>query len=129
MAAMKAYVLLFTAFFFSGLMQLSMAQDKPAMAAVRVIDMQAIDQAIAYLLMQNGLYVTFSNFTLQTKMVAVKAYVLLFTAFFFSGLMQPSMAQDKPAMAAAWVIDTQAIDQAIAYLLMFVALFVTYFAS
>ncbi|GJN18509.1 hypothetical protein PR202_gb05677 [Eleusine coracana subsp. coracana] len=62
-------------------------------------------------------------------MVAVKAYVLLFTAFFFSGLMQPSMAQDKPAMAAAWVIDTQAIDQAIAYLLMFAALFVTYFAS
>ncbi|GJN18510.1 hypothetical protein PR202_gb05678 [Eleusine coracana subsp. coracana] len=52
------------------------------------------------------------------------AYVLLFTAFFFSGLMQLSVAQDKPAMAAARVIDTQAIDQAIAYLLMFVALFV-----
>ncbi|GJM94026.1 hypothetical protein PR202_ga10637 [Eleusine coracana subsp. coracana] len=62
-------------------------------------------------------------------MAAVKAYVLLFPAFFFSGLMQLSMAQDKPAMAAARVIDTQAIDQAIAYLLMFIALFVTYFAS
>ncbi|TKW15148.1 hypothetical protein SEVIR_5G217400v4 [Setaria viridis] len=61
-------------------------------------------------------------------MAAVKAYVLLFTAFFFSGLMQLSMAaaQDKPA--AARVVDPKAIDQAIAYLLMFAALFVTYFA-
>ncbi|RCV26011.1 hypothetical protein SETIT_5G210700v2 [Setaria italica] len=59
-------------------------------------------------------------------MAAVKAYVLLFTAF-FSGLMQLSMAaQDKPA--AARVVDPKAIDQAIAYLLMFAALFVTYFA-
>ncbi|TVU00506.1 hypothetical protein EJB05_54054, partial [Eragrostis curvula] len=50
MAAAKAYVLMFTAFFFSGLMQLSMAQDKPAVAAARVIDAQTIDQAIAYML-------------------------------------------------------------------------------
>ncbi|TVU33870.1 hypothetical protein EJB05_15683, partial [Eragrostis curvula] len=64
------------------------------------------------------------TFVSTTKMAAAKAYVLLFTAF-FSGLMQLSMAQDKPAR----VIDAQAIDQAIAYLLMFVALFVTYFAS
>ncbi|TVU34328.1 hypothetical protein EJB05_16159, partial [Eragrostis curvula] len=35
-------------------------------------------------------------------MAAVRVYVLLFTAFFFSGLMQMSMAQqDKPAAAAA----------------------------
>ncbi|RCV26009.1 hypothetical protein SEVIR_5G217200v4 [Setaria viridis] len=63
-------------------------------------------------------------------MVAVKVYVLLFTAFFFSGLMQLSMAQDKPASAAtaARAIDAKAIDQAIAYLLMFAALFVTYFS-
>ncbi|OEL16973.1 hypothetical protein BAE44_0022010, partial [Dichanthelium oligosanthes] len=59
---------------------------------------------------------------------------LLFTAFFFSGLMQLSMAQDKqaPPTAAAAVrviIDTKSIDQAIAYLLMLAALFVTYFAS
>ncbi|TVU34327.1 hypothetical protein EJB05_16158, partial [Eragrostis curvula] len=54
-------------------------------------------------------------------MAAVKAYVLLFTAF-FSGLMQLSMAKDKPTAAVARVIDAQAIDQAIAYLLMFVAL-------
>ncbi|OEL13184.1 hypothetical protein BAE44_0025797, partial [Dichanthelium oligosanthes] len=55
---------------------------------------------------------------------------LLFTAFFFSGLMQLSMAQDKPATVAATarVIDAKGIDQAIAYLLMFAALFVTYFA-
>ncbi|KAF8670918.1 hypothetical protein HU200_050185 [Digitaria exilis] len=48
--------------------------------------------------------------------------------------MQLSMAQDKPATMAATsrapsrVIDGKAIDQAIAYLLMFAALFVTYFA-
>jgi len=61
-------------------------------------------------------------------MATIKAYILLFTAFFFSGLMQLSMAHDKPAPAAARVIDAKAIDQAIAYLLMFAALFVTYFA-
>ncbi|EES03199.1 hypothetical protein BDA96_03G222600 [Sorghum bicolor] len=64
-------------------------------------------------------------------MAALKAYVLLFTAFFFSGLMQLSMAaQEKSAtaMATARVIDGKAIDQAVAYLLMFAALFVTYFA-
>jgi len=41
--------------------------------------------------------------------------------------MQLSMAQDKQP-AAARVIDAKGIDQAIAYLLMFAALFVTYFA-
>ncbi|AQK96375.1 hypothetical protein Zm00014a_034954 [Zea mays] len=68
-------------------------------------------------------------------MATMKAYVLLFTAFFFSGLMQLSMAaQEKPAAATAMatttprVIDAKAIDQAVAYLLMFAALFVTYFA-
>ena len=64
-------------------------------------------------------------------MATIKAYILLFTAF-FSGLMQLSMAHDKPApaaaAAAARVIDAKAIDQAIAYLLMFAALFVTNFA-
>ncbi|CAD6238037.1 unnamed protein product [Miscanthus lutarioriparius] len=67
-------------------------------------------------------------------METAKACILLFTAFFFSGLMQLTMAQDKPAPVAAAtavvrVIDAKAIDQAIAYLLMFAALFVTYFAS
>ncbi|PAN29943.1 hypothetical protein GQ55_5G260500 [Panicum hallii var. hallii] len=63
-------------------------------------------------------------------MVVMKACVLLFTAFFFSGLMQLSMAEDKPAtmVATARVIDAKVIDQAIAYMLMFAALFVTYFA-
>ena len=62
-------------------------------------------------------------------MATIKAYILLFTAFFFSGLMQLSMAHGKPAALAATarVIDAKAIDQAIAYLLMFAALFVTYF--
>ncbi|RCV26008.1 hypothetical protein SEVIR_5G217100v4 [Setaria viridis] len=66
-------------------------------------------------------------------MATMKACILLFTAFFFSGLMQLSMAHDnKPApatAAAARVIDAKAIDQAVAYLLMFAALIVTYFAS
>ncbi|CAL4962889.1 unnamed protein product [Urochloa decumbens] len=104
MAAVKAYVLLFTAFFFSGLMQLSMAQDKPATLAVKARHLE---------------------------MAAVKVNVLVFTAFFFSELMQLSTAQDKPATlvtATARVVDAKAIDQAIAYLLMFAALFVTYFA-
>ncbi|TVU34341.1 hypothetical protein EJB05_16172, partial [Eragrostis curvula] len=54
-------------------------------------------------------------------MAGMKVYVLLFTAF-YSGLMQLSMAQEKPVVAAARVIDTQAIDQAIAYMLLFAAL-------
>lgn len=65
-------------------------------------------------------------------MATAKACILLFTAFFFSGLMQLTVAaqDDKAAAAAvARVIDAKAIDQAIAYLLMFAALFVTYFAS
>ncbi|OEL16971.1 hypothetical protein BAE44_0022008 [Dichanthelium oligosanthes] len=155
MAAVKAYVLLFTAFFFSGLMQLSMAaQDNPATVAAtaRVIDTKAVDQAIAYLLIHqiNSLakhspslvpsaklapchLINLSAPTTEesvAKMAAVKVYVLLLTAFFFSGLMQLSMAQDKPAAAAttARVVDGKSIDQAIAYLLMFAALFVTYFA-
>jgi hypothetical protein len=44
MASVKVYVLLFTVFF-SGFMQLSLAQDKPETA--RVVDAKAIDQAIA----------------------------------------------------------------------------------
>jgi hypothetical protein len=65
-------------------------------------------------------------------MACVKACVLLFTAFFFSGLMQLSMAaQEKPATAMATarvVVDAKAIDQAITYVLMLAALFVTYLA-
>ena len=66
-------------------------------------------------------------------MATAKACILLFTAA-FSGLVQLTTAQDKPAPAAAAttvgrVIDAKVIDQAIAYLLMFAALFVTYFAS
>jgi hypothetical protein len=65
-------------------------------------------------------------------MASVMAYVLLFTAAFSSGLMQLSMAaQEKPATAMATaraVVDAKAIDQAIAYLLMLAALFITYLA-
>ncbi|TVU33877.1 hypothetical protein EJB05_15690, partial [Eragrostis curvula] len=123
MAVAKVYVLLFISFF-SGFIQMSMAQDKPT-AMARAIDAKAIDQAIAYLLMFAALFVTYFD---AKKMAAMKVYALLFTAFFFSGLMQLSMAQDKPAAARARVVDATAIDQAIAYLLMFAALFVTYFA-
>ncbi|TVU00507.1 hypothetical protein EJB05_54055, partial [Eragrostis curvula] len=198
MAAVRVYVLLFTAFFFSGLMQMSMAQqDKPAAAAARRAGDRSGDRVPAHVRgtvrhLFRELMTDSSNFvssvrsayilgfnqkfgeveeacssrpmwkklwsanvppkvkhfvwkaatnSLATKllkkktpgsycakMAAVKAYVLLFTAF-FSGLMQLSMAKDKPTAAVARVIDAQAIDQAIAYLLMFVALFVTYFAS
>ncbi|KAF0930037.1 hypothetical protein E2562_027208 [Oryza meyeriana var. granulata] len=61
----------------------------------------------------------------------LKACVLLSTVFFFSGLMQLSMAQGAPAAtgtASARAIDVRAVDQAVAYLLMLAALFVTYLA-
>jgi len=63
---------------------------------------------------------------------ANKACIQRFASFFFSWLMQLTMAQDDKAAAAtaaARVIDAKAIDQAIAYLLMFAALLVTYFAN
>lgn len=63
-------------------------------------------------------------------MASVKTCVLLLFTAFFSGLMQLSMAaQEKPASAvtmARVVVDATVIDQAVAYLLMFAALFVTY---
>ncbi|EAY74760.1 hypothetical protein OsI_02653 [Oryza sativa Indica Group] len=59
----------------------------------------------------------------------LRACVLLSTVFFFSGLMQLSMAQaGSPAATTARVIDVKAVDQAVAYLLMLAALFVTYLA-
>uniref|UniRef100_J3L1I4 Uncharacterized protein n=1 Tax=Oryza brachyantha TaxID=4533 RepID=J3L1I4_ORYBR len=68
-------------------------------------------------------------------MASLKACLLLFTTFFLSGLMHLSMAQAAAtqtaaaaAAAPARVIDAKAIDQAIAYLLMLAALFVTYFS-
>ncbi|KAL5221061.1 hypothetical protein ABZP36_025774 [Zizania latifolia] len=67
-------------------------------------------------------------------MATLKMYVclLLFTAFLLSGLTQLSMAQGKPRTAAPAparaAMDAKAIDQAIAYLLMLAALFVTCFA-
>ncbi|AQK96374.1 hypothetical protein ZEAMMB73_Zm00001d011260 [Zea mays] len=113
MASVKAYVLLLFTAFFSGLMKLSTAAQKPATITetARLIDAKGIDQAIAYLLMR-------------------AACVFLFTAFFFSGLMQLSMAAqlEKPVAAARVVVDAKTIDQAIAYLLMLAALFVTYLA-
>ncbi|KAL5228951.1 hypothetical protein ABZP36_017216 [Zizania latifolia] len=65
----------------------------------------------------------------------LKVWVLLSTVF-FSGLMQLSVAQGSPAAAAvaatgtaaARVIDAKVVDQAVAYLLMLAALFVTYLA-
>ncbi|KAG8051472.1 hypothetical protein GUJ93_ZPchr0001g29408 [Zizania palustris] len=58
---MKVYELLFTVFFLSGLMQLSMVQGVAATAA-RVIDSKAVDQAaIACLLMLAALFVTYDR--------------------------------------------------------------------
>uniref|UniRef100_A0A0E0JKM4 Arabinogalactan peptide 22 n=1 Tax=Oryza punctata TaxID=4537 RepID=A0A0E0JKM4_ORYPU len=64
----------------------------------------------------------------------LRACVLLSTLFFFSGLMQLPMAQrlaggdwDGDGDGGA-VIDVNAVDQAVAYLLMLAALFVTYLA-
>ncbi|KAL5226466.1 hypothetical protein ABZP36_014731 [Zizania latifolia] len=64
---------------------------------------------------------------LRPGLAEMKVYVLLFTVFFFSGLMQLSMVQGVAATAAR-VIDAKAVDQAIACLLMLAALFVTYLA-
>jgi hypothetical protein len=54
MASVKAYVLLLFTAFFSGLMKLSTAAQKPATITetARLIDAKGIDQAIAYLLMR-----------------------------------------------------------------------------
>ncbi|KAG8051471.1 hypothetical protein GUJ93_ZPchr0001g33004 [Zizania palustris] len=57
--------------------------------------------------------------------------VLLSTVFFFSGHMQLSVAQGSPppaAAAARVIVDAKVVDQAVAYLLMLAALFVTYLA-
>jgi len=50
-------------------------------------------------------------------------YALLFVAFFLSGMMQLAHGQ---ATTTSRVVDGKAIDQGIAYVLMLVALFVTY---
>uniref|UniRef100_A0A0D9V2G9 Uncharacterized protein n=1 Tax=Leersia perrieri TaxID=77586 RepID=A0A0D9V2G9_9ORYZ len=126
-ASLKVYLMLFTAFFLSGLMQLSMAQGaataKTAAAApARVIDAKAIDQAIAYLLMFAAL------FLIKMAPLKLNACVLLSTVFLFSGLIQLSMAQGSPAATSTARVDVKAVDQAVAYLLMLAALFVTYLA-
>ena len=50
-------------------------------------------------------------------------YALLFVTFFLSGLMQLAHGQTT---GTARSVDGKAIDQGIAYVLMFVALLVTY---
>ena len=50
-------------------------------------------------------------------------YALIFITFFFSGLMQISHAQTN---APSRMVDGKAIDQGVAYVLMLVALLVTY---
>ncbi|KAH7652022.1 Arabinogalactan protein 16/20/22/41 [Dioscorea alata] len=56
-------------------------------------------------------------------MSSMKVYALIFITFFFSGLMQISLAQTT---APSRMVDGKAIDQGIAYVLMLVALLVTY---
>ncbi|KAH7652017.1 Arabinogalactan protein 16/20/22/41 [Dioscorea alata] len=53
----------------------------------------------------------------------IRVYAMFFI-YFFSGLMQMSLAQTT---APSRMVDGKAIDQGIAYVLMFVALLVTYF--
>uniref|UniRef100_A0A0D9V2G7 Uncharacterized protein n=1 Tax=Leersia perrieri TaxID=77586 RepID=A0A0D9V2G7_9ORYZ len=55
----------------------------------------------------------------------LKVYALLSVLFFFSGLMQLSMASAATGSPAA---TAKAVDQAVTYLLMLAALFVTYLA-
>ncbi|KAH7652018.1 Arabinogalactan protein 16/20/22/41 [Dioscorea alata] len=56
-------------------------------------------------------------------MSSIRVYALLFISFFLSGLMQISHAQETTTY---WRVEGKAIDQGIAYVLMLVALLVTY---
>ncbi|KAH7652021.1 Arabinogalactan protein 16/20/22/41 [Dioscorea alata] len=56
-------------------------------------------------------------------MNSLRVYAILFITFFLSGLMQVSHAQ---ATAPYRTVDGKAIDQGIAYVLMLIALLVTY---
>ncbi|KAH7652023.1 Arabinogalactan protein 16/20/22/41 [Dioscorea alata] len=57
-------------------------------------------------------------------MSSMKVYAMIFITFFLSGLMQISLAQ--ATTASSRMVDGKAIDQGIAYVLMLVALLVTY---
>ncbi|KAI0491761.1 hypothetical protein KFK09_026021 [Dendrobium nobile] len=63
-------------------------------------------------------------------MSSIKAWAMIFLAFFLSGLMQLTYAQivaPSPAVASPPISnDGKMIDQGIAYVLMLVALLVTY---
>jgi len=56
-------------------------------------------------------------------MSCMKVYALLIATFFLSGLMQLAHGQ---ATSASRVVDGKSIDQGVAYVLMLVALLVTY---
>ncbi|KAM0944815.1 putative arabinogalactan protein/22/41 [Dioscorea sansibarensis] len=62
-------------------------------------------------------------------MSSMKVYALILVTFFFSGLTQLAYCQTlAPSSSSSFrMIDWKAIDQGIAYVLMLVALLVTYF--
>ncbi|KAK8956295.1 Arabinogalactan peptide 16 [Platanthera guangdongensis] len=60
-------------------------------------------------------------------MRSIKAWTLFFLAFFLSGLMQLSHGQEQgPAAAPPMSNDGKAVDQGVAYVLMLLALLLTY---
>ncbi|KAK8936072.1 Arabinogalactan peptide 16 [Platanthera zijinensis] len=61
-------------------------------------------------------------------MNSINAWALFFLAFFLSGLMQLSHGQDQqgPAAAPPMSNDGKAVDQGVAYVLMLLALLLTY---
>ena len=60
---------------------------------------------------------------MSSMMMRVCAMMMFISFFFFSGFMQVSFAQTT---APSRMVDGKAIDQGIAYVLMLVALLVTY---
>ncbi|KAJ0977848.1 hypothetical protein J5N97_013322 [Dioscorea zingiberensis] len=58
-------------------------------------------------------------------MSSMRMYALIFLTFFFSGLTQ--LAYGEATASSSRMIDGRTIDQGIAYVLMLVALFITYF--
>ncbi|KAK8936074.1 Arabinogalactan peptide 16 [Platanthera zijinensis] len=60
-------------------------------------------------------------------MSSIKAWTLFFLAFFLSGLMKLSHGQEPgPAAAPAMSNDGKAVDQGVAFVLMLLALLLTY---
>ncbi|MQL87541.1 hypothetical protein Taro_020084 [Colocasia esculenta] len=149
MSSGKAYyAVLIVSFLVSGLVQRAGAQyselTSPAVSPAPMNDATAIDQGIAYVLMALALLITYLILVPDTsvhrresnespfsgKMASLRAYyAVLFISFLMSGLMQLAGAQlaaSSPAASPEPMSDATAIDQAVAYVIMAVALLITY---